>query len=328
MENLPSWIPAAVALTLACGSESKSSITPALPTPVAATARCERPTVAKQRWRHTGLGTLMSGQESASHTADDVIIAAGTPAVLRGKFAYGTVRKDLEKEIVITAMAQRSGCATTTIGESITDKDGRVEITTPAIAMGMYPYFMMVPGDGSSADGMIWAVPPKTKAVLFDIDGTLTTSDGELFEDLLGGSAEMFPDANVVAKRWADAGYIIVYATGRPNLLRNRTRGWLEKHDFPKGALFTVDGWKQAMPTQSGVGAFKESLVQHLLSAGLVFERAYGNASTDACAYMRGGIDPSRVFMTNNLVRTCDGKSTLPLASYTAHLSTLVVPPL
>nr|MBA2320394.1 hypothetical protein [Deltaproteobacteria bacterium] len=56
-----------------------------------------------------------------------------------------------------------------------------------------------------------------TSAVLFDIDGTLTTGDGELIEDLLGdGAPHMRPGASAVAQRWANLGYLVVYITGRP----------------------------------------------------------------------------------------------------------------
>ncbi len=299
-----------------------------MPPPVAEPkGECDRPTVPRQAWRSTHLGTLLSGERSAEHSADDVVVAVGSPATLRGRFTYTALHKDLEREAVTTLLAERTGC-TTNVGTSLTDNDGKTEVVTQPLAVGQYPYFMIVPGDGSSADGMVWAIAPGTKAVLFDVDGTLTTGDSELFEDLLGGQANMFADANRVVQRWADAGYLIIYATGRPNFLRNHTRQWLQQHQFPPGALFTVDSLRQALPTASGVGTFKTNLISKLIATGVVFERAYGNAATDACAYMRSGIEPSRVYMTNNKVRTCDGKSTLPLASYSAHLASLVVPPL
>ncbi len=290
-------------------------------------APCQRPTIPRQAWRHTHLGTLLSGVDSAEHAADDVIIPAGTAATVAGRFTYTALRKDLEREEIVTMLAGRAGCTTMRLASSLTDDDGRAVATTPPLPAGQYPYFMLVPGDGSSADGMIWAIEPGTKAVLFDIDGTLTTGDSELFEDLLGGSADMFPDANTVVQRWANAGYLIIYATGRPNFLRNHTRQWLSRNNFAPGALFTVDRLRDARPSASGVGAFKTALLARLIAAGVQIERAYGNASTDACAYLRNGIDPSHVFMTGNQPRSCDGKSTQALPSYTAHLANLVVPP-
>lgn len=308
----------------ACGA-SEPKMVPPVAEPK---GECDRPTLPRQAWRSTHLGTLLSGERSAEHSADDVVVAVGSPATLRGRFTYTALHKDLEREAVTTLMAERTGCTTNVVGTSLTDNDGKTEVVTQPLAVGQYPYFMIVPGDGSSADGMVWAIAPGTKAVLFDVDGTLTTGDSELFEDLLGGQANMFADANRVVQRWADAGYLIIYATGRPNFLRNHTRQWLQQHQFPPGALFTVDSLRQALPTASGVGTFKTNLISKLIATGVVFERAYGNAATDACAYMRSGIEPSRVYMTNNKVRTCDGKSTLPLASYSAHLASLVVPPL
>ena len=320
-----------LALTLLGGSTgcgaSETTVAPGAAEPRTDDAPCQRPTIPRQAWRHTHLGTLLSGVDSAEHAADDVVIPAGTAATVAGRFTYTALHKDLEREEIVTLLAGRAGCATTRLASSLTDSDGRAEATTPPLPAGQYPYFMLVPGDGTSADGMIWAIEPGTKAVLFDIDGTLTTSDGELFEDLLGGNAEMFPDANAVVQRWADAGYLIIYVTGRPNFLRNHTRQWLSRNKFAPGALFTVNRLRDTRPTAGGVGTFKAALINQLRAAGVQIERAYGNAGTDACAYLRNGIDPSRVFMTGNQARSCDSKSTQPMASYTAHLANLVVPP-
>ena len=309
-----------------CGvSETKGS--PGVTEPRTDDAPCQRPTVPRQAWRHTHLGTLLSGVDSAEHAADDVIIPAGTAATVAGRFTYTALHKDLEREEIVTMLADRAGCAITRLAASLTNGEGRTEATTPPLPAGQYPYFMLVPGDGSSADGMIWAINPGTKAVIFDIDGTLTTSDSELFEDLLGGNADMFPNANAVVQRWADAGYLIIYATGRPNFLRNHTRRWLNRYKFAPGALFTVDRLRETRPTASGVGTFKEALIARLQAAGVKIERAYGNAGTDACAYLRNGIDPSQVFMTGNQARSCDGKTTQAMTSYTAHLANLIIPP-
>jgi hypothetical protein len=320
-----------IATVLACGSTDPKASVPSghgnlVSAENAADAPCQRPTVAKQSWRHTGLGTLLSGQEHARHIAQDVIVAAGTDFIILGKFSYGKTHKDLEGEDVVPFLGEHTGCNLVAGAAVRTDDDGRISMPYSKKPPGMYPFFLMVPGDGSSAEGNVYSIAPGTKAVLFDIDGTLTVDDGEMFEDLLGGKATAFPDANAVAKRWADAGYLIVYTTGRPHFLRNRTRKWLDTNGFPLGALFTVDKLSESMPTEGGVGTFKKDLLTSLIKQGLVFQRAYGNAATDACAYIRAGIAPADIYMTNNQVRECDGKQTQALPSYTEHLKSLAPP--
>ena len=44
----------------------------------------------------------MSGADNAKHIAYDVIVSADSPAMLRGKFTYGHIHKDLERETVDT----------------------------------------------------------------------------------------------------------------------------------------------------------------------------------------------------------------------------------
>jgi phosphatidate phosphatase PAH1 len=186
------------------------------------------------------------------------------------------------------------------------------------------PFHLTVLGDGSRLSGHVWAVAPATPAVLFDIDGTLTTGDGELLEDLLGGGApDMRPGASDVAKRWVELGYLVVYMTGRPYPLRDSTLRWLDERGFPRGPVLTPEHGSDAIPTMGHVGAFKRATLLALQEDGLVFEAAYGNAATDVCGYAQAGVPPERTWITQPR-GPCDGyEAPHRLESYVDHLETL-----
>ena len=66
-----------------------------------------------------------------------------------------------------------------------------------------------------------------TKFVVFDIDGTLTTSDDELLMQVTDGTytPAMMTAANTMVQAWAHKGYTIVYLTARAHIFRAETRG-------------------------------------------------------------------------------------------------------
>lgn len=286
---------------------------------------CERPPFTPASWSHRR-SSLAAASGQPRHVAADTIIAAGATPRLDGKFAYGAVSKDLEDEL-IRAYVASGDCAAVAIEPARTDDDGRVRVAGPALAPGHHHFWLIAAGDGSHAEAGAWVVPSATPAVLFDVDGTLTTDDGELFDDLLGGTATAFDGAAAVARRWAEKGYLIVYVTGRPYPLREHTRRWLEAGGFPYGPLFTPDRMREARPTRAGVGAYKRELLVDLQARGVTFARAYGNAATDVCAYVQANIAPSITYIVGNRAG-CDGRpAPHPLASYVEHLADVDMQP-
>jgi hypothetical protein len=285
---------------------------------------CAPPAVVRESWRHDVRGgAFASGVGDAHHSAKDVVVRPGQPATLHGKFAYGSMSKDLEDEWVSLWVGD-GGCTAREVHRAITDDDGRVSFEVPGRSAGDYPFWMLVPGDGTSAAGRVWVVAPGTRAVLFDVDGTLTTGDGELMEDLFGGgSPEVMVDASRVARHRQQQGLLVIYVTGRPYLLHAATAAWLENRGFPRGPVMTTDRMRDAVPSTGGVGEFKQRLLGDLRSLGLDIVWAYGNASTDVCAYARAGIGPDRTWMVGG-PQQCDGFApTQGLSSYTAHLREL-----
>jgi len=286
------------------------------------------PSPAPEAWRHhVHGGRVASKMGPPHHAATDAIVSAAQPVVLRGKFAYGPTSKDAEDETV-ALWREEAPCRWREVARAITDGDGRTRFELPAGSLtgpGPHPFRMFLLGDLTSADASVWVVPAGTRAVLFDVDGTLTTDDGELFEDLLGGGApDMQEGAHEVARRWAELGYLPIFITGRPYFLRSSTARWLVERKFPAGPLYTVDSVVDFAPTEGKVGAFKEAAIRALRDAGVDIAWAYGNASTDVCAYRRAGIAPDHTYIVGTEPRVCDdGAPTRPLPSYVLHLKEL-----
>ena len=207
---------------------------------------------------------LVTAMGDARHRGQDVLAVAGRPQRLAGKFAYGQGDKDLKDEAVDIFVQRKAPCGEwALLGQAWTSKDGdngtvdgvrddggRVFFEIPEeqrLPEGRYPVRMRVRGDGSLAVYDLVVVPPKTNVVVFDIDGTLTSRDKEITKDYLADlvnvsyDPDMFAGAVEVVKAWADKGYTVVYATGRPDWLRKLSVGWLEDKGFPPGVVHLAD---------------------------------------------------------------------------------------
>jgi phosphatidate phosphatase PAH1 len=261
----------------------------------------------------------------------DALGAAGEPVSIRGKLAFGKLSKDVEDETVELWQkleTRDGGCRWKALGQKLTDDDGRVTFTVAASTFegpGPHRVRVYLLGDLSYAEAKVWVLAPEAPTVLFDIDGTLTKDDGELFEDMLGGKAEMWPAANQVASRWVELGYLPVYITGRPYPLRRSTLIWLAQHRFPLGPVITVDSVLDFLPGEGHVGTFKLKALTRLVGeVKLRFHRAYGNAATDVCAYARSGIAPERTYILGKRRAGCDAFAAPHfLPSYVEHLPTI-----
>lgn len=172
-------------------------------------------------------------------------------------------------------------------------------------------------------------VRPGSQAAVFDIDGTLTTSDRQLVRQIvLGADPKPYKGAAALTRAWASAGYLIVYITARPYFLRPGTLVWLGRHRFAPGPLLTTETVGAAMPGASDAGQFKTRTLRRLKDGPrLVIAAAYGNAVTDICAYASVGIPASRTFIIGpNAGKSC-GAHPPPrsISGYVDHLRQLGV---
>ncbi|MCA9563907.1 MAG: hypothetical protein KC561_10485 [Myxococcales bacterium] len=258
-------------------------------------------------WNHDILSPVIT-LGAPWHTSNDRIAVTGKGTELTGKFAYGDISKDLEDEDVefwIDVCEDELQL----LGVDETNSDGRARLSIEAAELpspGRYAVHLRVTGDNTWVTSYLIVVPPGTHTVVFDIDGTLTTSDTELFRDiaselfepLLGGYV---PEAREGAQEisWLryDQGYVIQYITGRPYWLTAISRQWLRDLGFPPGALRLTDSNRDALPTDSGVGEYKADALDDLTSIGIVLNGAYGNASTDIYAYESAEVPLERTWI-------------------------------
>jgi phosphatidate phosphatase PAH1 len=264
------------------------------------------------------------------HSALDGVGLAGSSLELAGKLSYGTMRKDLEDETVVGWLRRTPACdGWAPVGRGLTDGAGRVALSLPAGTLeepGRYPFALVVAADGSRADGELWLFAPGTKVVVFDIDGTLTGGDEELFAQLLSGTDPVPRRGAVeVARAHRDHAIQPLYLSGRPYQIAGLTRRWLSSHGFPPGPLLTPARTVQARPGEA-VERYKREVLNSLTTgAKVVIVRAYGNAESDLCAYAEAGVAPARTFMVGALGgHACAGHDpSQPLESYVEHLAGL-----
>jgi hypothetical protein len=311
------------------------------------TAACEPrafvPPGKAESWRHSRTGVLVVSQGSPNHRGQDVVVAQGNPQMLAAKFAYGLFDKDLEDEVVELFIQDVAPCgAWSSFGTVRTSKDGRnlsdgagerddgwaffTLDGKQARGVGWHPVRTLVRGDLSQAAFSLFVVSRGTPAVVFDIDGTLTTDDSELFREMASEALDQpyAPKARDgaadVARAWAEKGYLVLYLTGRPGSWRRHTRDWLVDQGFPAGAVRCTDHLLQAAPNSQGVGRYKTDYLAVLKQQGVSIPAAYGNADTDIEAYEAAGIPKEVTYIVGP--RAGQGK-TVALSSYRDHLEAL-----
>jgi phosphatidate phosphatase PAH1 len=335
-------IVAATLATSACGPSSASSVgsahsaangdapsaAPSSAPRAQATCPAEPTFSPTGDYKHKRTRLVVQSQGSPRHSASDVAVAAGKAAIVRGKFTYGKAGKDLEDE-EISLFVRDESCTWRSIDTAFTNSDGWVALEVPESLIskpGRYAFQLVVRGDGSRASGTVFAVEKGTRAVVFDVDATLTIGDEEIAREVIEDKVpEAQPHGNEVARAWTAQGLLPLYLTGRPYMLGPTTRAWLASHGFPEGLVRTTESVEACLPTPEGVGAYKKAALEDFKNAGLDLAIAYGNATTDICAYASAGIDPKRTFIVGPYAgQGCDGKgTTVALPGYADHAKQL-----
>lgn len=237
----------------------------------------------------TGGGGFTAALGGPVHAAEDIVVPSAPHVAAR--FAYGALASALTSEPVAVFLDDCSGWRS--LGEVTTDGDGAVDVPVGEdLAPGVYEATFEVLGDASVVTGYLWSLPAGTHLAVTDIDGTLTTSDTELFLQLLNGSyvPSAYPSAAELTTTHADKGHVVVYVTGRPYYLTQRSRDWLAGLAFAPGPLHLAPSTGAALPTNGGVGDFKKAWLEDLIARGYVLDLAYGNATTDIYAYTGAGV--------------------------------------
>jgi phosphatidate phosphatase PAH1 len=249
-------------------------------------------------WTSSGSAlTVLAG--APNHSAQDVFAVDGSAGTLESNFAYGALSASLSGETIEVYLDECTG-SWQKLGEATTDSSGHITFDVPeALPIGQYEARFRVVGDASTVLSNLWVLPVGTHLVVTDIDGTMTSSDSELFQQILNGSyvPMAYPDAVTLTKAHTDLGHLVVYLTGRPTGLMGKTRDWLTMLGFAVGPVHVTDSFGQVLPTEAGVGTFKKDFLQGLLDKGFVIDLAYGNATTDIFAYLGVNLPPTSVWI-------------------------------
>lgn len=234
-------------------------------------------------------------------------------------FYYGALRVAASRENVVLKL---DTCGMwNTLGESTTDGGGRAVLRgNKPPSIGRYTLKQEMAADGSAINSTVHVLPAGTHLVVFDIDGTLTTDNGQFVRQQLNSDyvPVAFPDAQKATQAWTDKGYVVVYLTGRPTEAFSDTRTWLSNLGFAKGPTHLTEVPSEMMPSNTGVGEFKKNYLQSLLDKGYVIDYAYGNETTDVYAYQGIGLKNEQIFILGQNAGV-DGTQPLP-TGYTDNL--------
>jgi hypothetical protein len=269
------------------------------------------PDSATEEWQHLS-SAIIATLGSPNHRCLDLVYNPGQEQLLIGKFTYGFYDKDLKDEKVEIWIRVTCGqwvkfgsFFTSEEGEygsvaGVEDDGGRVFFTIPqsmALGPGAYPVKMLVKGDHSEANCHLHVWRPGMHAVVSDIDGTITTSESDgLWTAFDPSSPEPHPSAPEAFGAYASKGYQIVYLTARPEFLTNGTRAWFTARGFPAGIFHLSE--TSLGEHGSAASDYKAAYLQTLTRDRAVhLDWAYGNRGTDLDAYLRAGIQPSRIYL-------------------------------
>ena len=229
------------------------------------------------------------------HMIHDEIVMESQPISMTAKFDYGAVaHKDLEYEEVKFYIRGQDDSDWQFLTTAITNSDGKATFTLPGLNAGQYRIYAGVPADGSGAEGFLTVIEPNTEAVLFDIDGTLTESDAEQIGDYTGiDYADPKDNAYSLVRKYIDLGYQPIYLTARVYWYAKGTRKWLNWMGLPQGYLRTSPSNETSLFLTA---EYKAAQINKLEANGVRIVRAYGNAKTDAEAFIRSGLSASQSF--------------------------------
>lgn len=270
----------------------------------------------QQAFDHSA-NTWLSSLYSPYHLVHDQVALVSESTLIIAKFDYSRwFHKDLEDEKVHAYIFGTNMDQWQYLGRYTTDTDGKVFVPIQK-PEGEYQVRMVVEGDLSVVDGYLSVVNKNRKAVLFDIDGTLSLNDFESVGDYLGvDKADAYYYAKETVLEYKAKGYQVIYLTGRPYWVAKGSREWFDYMGMPQGQLHTNpygDG-----PIPSDTQAYKTEYLNELMQdKSIDIVRAYGNASTDIAAYADAGIAAQDTFIIGS--NAGDGGTQAIYGDYVYH---------
>jgi len=266
-----------------------------------------------------------------------------------GNFEYGAGRPASHRTVHIFAKRGDNasdgtlGVSASYLGAHATNKKGKLIRPLPNSILrspGIYNILAILPDDNTWGSGNMFLLEKGTKCIVFDLDGTITTSDVHVVAQTLLDSVSAStvigssigrsydirarPNALSCVRAWAAKGYQVVYLSGRQGSAYNMTLDWLAKHGYPPGPIHLTRTHLPTLPVYVSVGHFKIKYMEELKAKGLELYAAYGNTGTDIKAYEQVGIPKERTFIVG---ANGGKKSTRSVKDFTTHLPEILLFP-
>ncbi len=229
---------------------------------------------------------LAGGCGRAILSCDDAVLNRDGSMALRAfveRKAMKGVRADIEGHPV------RFHVNGTQIGQVETDNDGiatlmhQVQGTPPS----SYAAETVIDGQTLRDERPVFRLRPEPRvAIIVDIDGTVcdTSRSGATFGSRDTRSKPIEDSTLVIHKLIAT--YDVVFLTGRPRILLDKTRLWVKDHEFPDVPLFAAPGLREAMKP----GEFKSQIIARARQRFPEVLVGIGDLATDAYAYGANGM--------------------------------------
>ncbi|XP_004852287.1 membrane-associated phosphatidylinositol transfer protein 1 isoform X1 [Heterocephalus glaber] len=274
------------------------------------------PAFPREKWQRKRTQVKIRNVTS-NHRASDTVVCEGRSQVLNGRFMYGPldVVTLTGEKVDVYIMTQPLSGKWIHFGTEVTNSSGRLTFPVPserALGIGVYPVRMVVRGDHTYAECCLTVVARGTEAVVFSIDGSFTAS-----VSIMGSDPKVRAGAVDVVRHWQDAGYLIVYVTGRPDMQKHRVVAWLSQHNFPHGVVSFCDGLTHDPLRQKAM--FLQSLMQEV---ELNIVAGYGSPK-DVAVYAALGLSPSQTYIVGRAVRKLQAQCQFLSDGYVAHLGQL-----
>ncbi|KAM6944765.1 membrane-associated phosphatidylinositol transfer protein 2-like isoform 4-T4 [Lycodopsis pacificus] len=253
---------------------------------------------------------------TANHRLNDAVFTEDSQQVVTGRFMYGPL--DMVtlagEKVDLHIMTKPPSGEWMFFNTEVTNSSGRVSFVIPEdkrLGIGVYPIKMVVRGDHTFADSYLTVIPRGTEFVVFSIDGSFAAS-----VSIMGSDPKVRAGAVDVVRHWQDLGYLIIYATGRPDMQKQRVVAWLSQHNFPHGIVSFCDGLVHD-PLRH-----KANFLKSLTELHLKIFAGYGSTK-DISVYNSIGLPPSQIYIVGRPSKKLQHQCQFITEGYAAHLSQL-----
>ncbi|XP_075955092.1 membrane-associated phosphatidylinositol transfer protein 2-like isoform X4 [Anarhichas minor] len=253
---------------------------------------------------------------TANHRLNDAVFTEDSQQVVTGRFMYGPL--DMVtlagEKVDLHIMTKPPSGEWMFFNTEVTNSSGRVSFVIPEdkrLGIGVYPIKMVVRGDHTFADSYLTVIPRGTEFVVFSIDGSFAAS-----VSIMGSDPKVRAGAVDVVRHWQDLGYLIIYATGRPDMQKQRVVAWLSQHNFPHGIVSFCDGLVHD-PLRH-----KANFLKSLTELHLKIFAGYGSTK-DISVYNSIGLPPSQIYIVGRPSKKMQHQCQFITEGYAAHLSQL-----